>query len=389
VAFADTLDTFEDGNYTENPTWSSSGVTTINSSTPIFGTYSVDLNGYTQSSYLNQSISPAAGKLIIYSFYLKIDKIDNNAGAYFALPKGGGDILHLGIKNSSFFYNVGNFDQNFSSGTPVDNTAYKFVAAYVNDANTIDLNIYNLSDSLLASEIGLAVATDGTPDTMRLRANYDAGNTRSGIVTFDNVGYSTQDAPTINSVIINEGANLDGTNYDLNANISSATSVTYKCYSGTGGGSGCTSGSWDCKTGSLTNSSGDNWSTSVTGTTKDTSGTWTCKITAGTTSDSNTATMNELTGILIDSSSGTYSGNPNSTNNSFLTNQSNSYVVITNTGNVNQYLTATGTDLTYNSNTITLDNQKWYLTNDSGSAFAFTGSVDGGCWGFFCFAVFF
>jgi hypothetical protein len=189
--------------------------------------------------------------------------------------------------------------------------------------------------------------------------------------------FEINNAPTINSIIINEGTNLDGVNYDLNANISSATSVTYKCYSGTGGGSGCTSGSWDCKTGSLTNSSGNNWSTSVTGTTKDTNGVWTCKITAGTTSDTNTATMNEIVGITIDSTSMAYAlGISPSNNNPGYTNQSKNYIVVTHSGNVTMVLKVSGTALDDSVHTpIAVGKQKFNGTDDSATATALTGSA--------------
>jgi hypothetical protein len=180
----------------------------------------------------------------------------------------------------------------------------------------------------------------------------------------------------VNSIVINGGENLDGVTYDVTANITGGSAPTFKCYSGVGDGSSCSSNDWDCKVGSLSYVSGNTWAGYASGLTKDTSGTWTCKVTDSGSTLSQTTTMNEITGSSIISTTGIYSGLPNTTNNPILMSDGNAYFTVYNTGNVSIDVKATGNNFVFGANTIALSNQKWALTNDSGAATIYTGSLD-------------
>lgn len=333
----------------------------------------------------------------------------------------------FGSANCSFSatgYDTNNLDLYFywENGTSIDANIYLTLGVnyephmniIVPDANTysgtlaIDANVYdpenntivcdfNLYDSSLTN-IGI-IATNVSPSNGHCTADlntlaYADGNyyifgvvretgttelysshTYSDEFIINNAEAPT--TPTINSIIINGGNNLDGINYDLNTNISNATTATYKCYSGVGDGSSCTTNSWDCHLGDLTNTSGDNWSATIVATTRDTNGTWTCKITSGEATDSNTTIMNELTGIVVDTTSGTYNGNAGTNDISFHSGQSeNHYIEITHNGNVDISITFTGEDFTVGENTIPYSNQSWYLTENASLSYPFTSGAD-------------
>jgi len=120
---------------------------------------------------------------------------------------------------------------------------------------------------------------------------------------------------------------------------------------------------------------------------------WTTKFLAGTatvfvrtddnstTQDYNTSpstiTVNASVGHTEDATSGTYTGAPNSSNNAILANTTNAYIETTHNGNVDINVSVTATALDDSVHTpIAVGNQKWYLTNDSGSAVPFTGGAD-------------
>lgn len=119
---------------------------------------------------------------------------------------------------------------------------------------------------------------------------------------------------------------------------------------------------------------------------------WTTKFVAGSTtayvtvkdeskaSDSNSnaaITVNSSVGHTEDSVTGTYSGAPNTSNHAILTDQANAYIKTTHNGNVDIDLTVAATALDDSVHTpIAVGNQKWYLTDDSGSATPFTGAAD-------------
>ena len=88
-------------------------------------------------------------------------------------------------------------------------------------------------------------------------------------------------------------------------------------------------------------------------------------------------TVNATYGTSQDTTSGTYTGSPNTTANPFLSGQTaNANVGTTHNGNTDINVSVVATNLTKGSDTITVGNLKWYLSNTYGSSSSFTGGTD-------------
>ena len=74
--------------------------------------------------------------------------------------------------------------------------------------------------------------------------------------------------------------------------------------------------------------------------------------------------VNQTTGITQDSTNATYSGNPSSTGNAILSDQTNNYIVITHNGNVTIDVNLTCDNFTYGGYSIDYNNQ-YYHPSDS------------------------
>ena len=151
---------------------------------------------------------------------------------------------------------------------------------------------------------------------------------------------------------------------------------------------------WDCRkkdnlssaTANGCTASGDTYCITVS------AGSWTGKFLAGSAdvnviayddggrADSNehagSINVNSYAGVSADASTAIYSGNPNSTQNTILTDQTNAYIVITHNGNCNLTATVTCATFTKNGDSISVENQKFNPDADVyGSATACDGTA--------------
>lgn len=90
----------------------------------------------------------------------------------------------------------------------------------------------------------------------------------------------------------------------------------------------------------------------------------------------NSLTVNSNVSHTEDATSGTYSGAPDSTGNAITTDQTNTYILTTHTGNVDMNVSVTATQLDKGGDNIPVENQKWYLSDNYSSSYAFTGGAD-------------
>ena len=159
-------DSWEDGQYTTNPTWTQGGgAVTVQTTTVAQGSYAPFFNSVNDNARLDRDQNAGIGSGI-YEYWVRATDVDEGAGSYensLQLATTGNTANAVAIAINQSLFKSMNCTGNCALETAaVVDTWYKLKVMYIDDGTTFDVNLYSVNNVLLEEELDLGTFGGGS-----------------------------------------------------------------------------------------------------------------------------------------------------------------------------------------------------------------------------------
>ncbi|HLD58719.1 MAG TPA: hypothetical protein VI977_03715 [archaeon] len=199
------IDTFEDGDYSNNPTWTILGNVSMQSDTVKNGSYAIMTSAGPPAIMQTNIVGEAYGDT--YQTWVRTtNQGSTNNMFYSAMDAVNNYIWSMKIVSSRFYAsgNGGPYGVLFTT-IPLPNTWYKYKIVHAKNSPTVDYYLYDASENLLEEKTGVLTGNVNPGSLVYLGAPF---NDSSAITYFDDVTYGFTQYTCGNSVC-EAGENCD------------------------------------------------------------------------------------------------------------------------------------------------------------------------------------